>query len=91
MPARQELGRHDVGAPPNGWGKGGEKQIGISNGRKSHSDSLAQSPVDHNLEVPKRCFGKPCIRGHRIWVSLILDMLASGTPKKGRLEASPSP
>jgi uncharacterized protein (DUF433 family) len=28
---------------------------------------------------PKRCFGKPCIRGHRIWVSLILDMLASGT------------
>jgi uncharacterized protein (DUF433 family) len=27
---------------------------------------------------PNRCFGKPCIRGHRIWVSLILDMLASG-------------
>ena len=27
---------------------------------------------------PKRCFGKPCIRGHRIWVSLIMDMLASG-------------
>jgi uncharacterized protein (DUF433 family) len=27
---------------------------------------------------PKRCFGKPCIRGHRIWVSLVLDMLASG-------------
>ena len=24
------------------------------------------------------CFGKPCIRGHRIWVSLILDFLASG-------------
>lgn len=28
---------------------------------------------------PKVCFGKPCIRGHRIWVSLILDLLASGT------------
>ena len=27
---------------------------------------------------PARCGGKPCIRGHRIWVSLILDMLASG-------------
>ncbi|MBX3385097.1 MAG: DUF433 domain-containing protein [Phycisphaeraceae bacterium] len=27
---------------------------------------------------PTVCFGKPCIRGHRIWVSLILDMLASG-------------
>jgi uncharacterized protein (DUF433 family) len=27
---------------------------------------------------PKVCFGKPCIRGHRIWVSLVLDMLAGG-------------
>ena len=25
------------------------------------------------------CFGKPCIRGHRIWVSLVLDFLAGGT------------
>jgi uncharacterized protein (DUF433 family) len=24
------------------------------------------------------CFGKPCIRGRRIWVSLVLDFLASG-------------
>jgi len=28
---------------------------------------------------PRVCFGKPCIRGTRIWVSLILDFLASGT------------
>ena len=27
---------------------------------------------------PGRCGGKPCIRGHRIWVSLILDMVAAG-------------
>jgi uncharacterized protein (DUF433 family) len=27
---------------------------------------------------PDICFGKPTIRGHRIWVSLILDFLASG-------------
>lgn len=26
---------------------------------------------------PNVCFGKPCIRGTRIWVSLILDFLAS--------------
>jgi uncharacterized protein (DUF433 family) len=24
------------------------------------------------------CFGKPCIKGRRIWVSLVLDFLASG-------------
>jgi uncharacterized protein (DUF433 family) len=28
---------------------------------------------------PQRCFGKPCIRGHRIWVSLILHLFASGS------------
>jgi uncharacterized protein (DUF433 family) len=27
---------------------------------------------------PAVCGGKPCIRGTRIWVSLILDMLATG-------------
>jgi len=27
---------------------------------------------------PDVCFGKPCISGHRIWVSLILDRLATG-------------
>jgi len=26
---------------------------------------------------PQICGGKPCIKGHRIWVSLILDFLAS--------------
>jgi len=38
---------------------------------------------------PKRCFGKPCIRGHRIWVSLILDMLASGITTPEILEEYP--
>ncbi len=27
---------------------------------------------------PNVCFGKPCIRGARIWVSLLLDFLAAG-------------
>ena len=27
---------------------------------------------------PNICFGKPCIRGTRIWVSLSLDFLADG-------------
>ena len=28
---------------------------------------------------PNVCFGKPCIRGTRIWVSLVLDFLANGS------------
>lgn len=27
---------------------------------------------------PSICFGMPTIRGHRIWVTLILDLVASG-------------
>ncbi len=27
---------------------------------------------------PRVCFGKPCIRGTRLWVSLLLDFLAAG-------------
>ena len=27
---------------------------------------------------PLVCFGKPCIRGRRIWVSMVLDLLATG-------------
>jgi uncharacterized protein (DUF433 family) len=37
------------------------------------------NPLLERISVdPNVCFGKPCIRGHRIWVSLILDMLAEG-------------
>jgi uncharacterized protein (DUF433 family) len=32
---------------------------------------------------PRICFGKPTIRGHRIWVSLVLGYLAEGwTPEQ---------
>lgn len=39
----------------------------------NRQDVLERISIDPNV-----CFGKPCIRGHRIWVSLILDFLASG-------------
>ena len=45
---------------------------------------LARISVD-----PQVCFGKPCIRGHRIWVSLILDLLASGASVSEILEDYP--
>ena len=35
-------------------------------------------PLDRITIDPRVCFGKPCIKGTRIWVSLILDFLASG-------------
>jgi uncharacterized protein (DUF433 family) len=38
---------------------------------------------------PNVCFGKPCIRGTRIWVSLILDFLASGETAEQILEEYP--
>ncbi len=38
---------------------------------------------------PTVCFGKPCIRGHRIWVSLVLDLLASGLSTEDVLREYP--
>ncbi len=36
------------------------------------------------------CFGKPCIRGTRIWVSLIMDNLAAGVSEDEVLSAFPT-
>ena len=38
---------------------------------------------------PNICFGKPCIRGHRIWVALILDLLAGGATIEELLQEYP--
>lgn len=38
---------------------------------------------------PNVCFGKLCTRGHRIWVSLILDLLASGMTMEQILKEYP--
>ncbi len=39
---------------------------------------------------PNICLGKPCIKGTRIWVSLIVDNLAFGSTEEEILEAYPS-
>lgn len=45
---------------------------------------LARISIDPNV-----CFGKPCIRGHRIWVSLLLDVLAGGASFREVLDNYP--
>ena len=44
----------------------------------------------HRIAInPNVCFGKPCIKGTRIWVSLILDMLADGMTVEAVLDEYP--
>jgi uncharacterized protein (DUF433 family) len=50
----------------------------------THEELLQRISIDPNV-----CGGRPCIRGHRIWVSLILDYLASGTSEQDILREYP--
>ncbi|HUU98907.1 MAG TPA: DUF433 domain-containing protein, partial [Phycisphaerae bacterium] len=50
----------------------------------TRDELLSRISIDPNI-----CFGKPCIRGHRVWVSLILDLLASGMKVEQVLQEYP--
>lgn len=50
----------------------------------SREELLKRISVDPNI-----CFGKPCIRGTRIWVSLIVDNLAERITESEILSAYP--
>ena len=45
---------------------------------------LGRISIDSNV-----CFGKPCIKGTRIWVSLILDFLSQGMSAREVLDEYP--
>jgi len=48
------------------------------------------NPLLNRISVdPDVCSGKPCVRGTRIWVSLLLDFLDSGTTTDQILEEYP--
>lgn len=48
------------------------------------------NPLLERISVnPEICFGKPCIRGTRIWVSLLLDFLSSGATMEEILQDYP--
>ncbi len=50
----------------------------------TREELLSRISMDPNI-----CFGKPCIRGHRIWVSLVLDLLAGGMTSEEVLREHP--
>jgi uncharacterized protein (DUF433 family) len=50
----------------------------------THDELLQRISIDPNV-----CGGRACVRGHRIWVSLILDFLASGTSEEDILREYP--
>ena len=47
------------------------------------------SLLDRIAIDPDVCFGRPCIKGTRIWVSLLLDFLASGASEADLLREYP--
>ena len=70
-------------------GRAGDRLVpshpnGIPDSPRSRDILNSMATTDRELLLgriwidPARCGGRPCIRGHRIWVSLVLDLLASG-------------
>lgn len=48
------------------------------------------NPLLHRIVIdPAICGGKPCIKGTRIWVSLLLDLLAGGMTEAELLSEHP--
>jgi uncharacterized protein (DUF433 family) len=57
----------------------------MNGGRKS-----VMNPLLNRITIdPQVCGGKPCVKGTRIWVSLILDFLADGMTEEGLLAEYP--
>jgi uncharacterized protein (DUF433 family) len=56
----------------------------VLDAKASVSEALVSFGFDRDI-----CFGKLSIRGHRIWVSLILDFLANGASVEGILQDYP--
>ena len=52
---------------------------------------MTREDLLHRISIdPNICFGKPCIRGTRIWVALIIENLAGGVSEPEILDAYPS-
>jgi uncharacterized protein (DUF433 family) len=51
--------------------------------------SIMRALLDRISIDPEVCGGKPCVRGTRLWVSLILDLLADGMTEAELLDQYP--
>jgi uncharacterized protein (DUF433 family) len=72
-----------------GHGPSGTRADRKRKGQPSRGDTKREKLLSRISIDPNICSGKPCIRGHRIWVSLILDFLAGGMTKDELLEEYP--
>ena len=51
---------------------------------------MTRDPLLERISTdPSICHGRPCVRGHRIWVSLIVDLLANGMTTEQIIEQYP--
>ncbi|NCO43732.1 MAG: hypothetical protein COZ06_02800 [Armatimonadetes bacterium CG_4_10_14_3_um_filter_66_18] len=51
---------------------------------------MTREQIAERIKIdPNVCFGKPVVRGTRIWVSLVVDNLAEGVAEQELLEAYP--
>jgi uncharacterized protein (DUF433 family) len=83
-----------------GFRNGAQAEVSVRLGRGEEGFLMTQVVLDSEamdkqallsrISInPNVCFGKPCIRGTRIWVSLVLDLLATGSSEKDLLEEYP--
>lgn len=54
-----------------------------------HTFAMTNALLERIVVDPLICFGKPTIRGHRLWVSLILGYLAEGWTVEAVVEEFP--
>ncbi len=54
-----------------------------------HTGGVTDELLARIVVDPQICFGKPTVRGHRIWVSLVLGYLAEGWSVEQIIEEFP--
>jgi uncharacterized protein (DUF433 family) len=65
------------------------KTLRSARGTNGTRELAMNALLDRITIDPEVCGGRPCIKGTRIWVSLILDVLADGTAEADLLAEYP--